>query len=263
MDRFDALPSAQRALIFFLVVAGVAGALYFVLIDGAQAEITQAINATANFEKKAATLKKYEDDEPFNALVAQEEELKEQLAANKALLPEKEQIPALITSIKRQADERGLKIMKFDKKDRQPDDYVDIIPVKMEVEGAFPVVVSFFEALAQPGMRMMTVKDLELSAIPFRKQSANVLPGGGAAGDERHIKPGTRRDPTNTEADAGDSVRSSAVLSALDAYSRVIGNWKIEARFTVNAYSYSGKLLDDAERAKRDKTKKRRKRTRR
>ena len=42
---------------------------------------------------------------------AEEAELKEQLAANKALLPEDERMPNLITSIKRQADERGLKIL--------------------------------------------------------------------------------------------------------------------------------------------------------
>ncbi|MEZ4266169.1 MAG: type 4a pilus biogenesis protein PilO [Myxococcota bacterium] len=263
MDRFEALPTPQKALIFFLVVALVAGGLYFLLIDGAQAKITSAVNETSNHEKKAATLKKYEDDELFTALAAEEEELKEQLAANKALLPEKEQIPALITSIKRQADERGLKILKFDKKDRMPDDYVDIIPVKMEVEGAFPVVVSFLEALAQPGMRMMTVKDLELRAVPFRKQAANILVTGSRGSDKRTTKPGSAKDPSYSAAEAGAGPGTSQVISKLDDYAKVIGNWKIQAQFTVNAYSYSGQLLDAKERAQRDKSKKRRKRNRR
>jgi type IV pilus assembly protein PilO len=263
MERFEALPTAQKALICFLVVAGVAGALYFLLIDGAYAKVGAAVAQTAGHEKKAATLKKYEDPELFTALAAEEEELKEQLAANKALLPEKEQIPSLITSIKRQADERGLKILKFDKKDRQPDDYVDIIPVKMEVEGAFPVVVSFFEALAQPGMRMMTVKNLKLKALPYRKQATDILGTGSRNTDERKTKPGSRKDPSYSEAEAGASPGTSALIGKLDEYAKVIGNWKVQAEFTVNAYSYSGKLLDDKERAARDKSQKRRKRTRR
>lgn len=263
MDRFEALPTPQKALVFFLAVAGVAGALYFLLIDGAQTKITAAVNETSKHENKAATLKKYEDEGLFTALAAEEEELKEQLAANKALLPEKEQIPSLITSIKRQADERGLKILKFDKKDRMLDDYVDIIPVKMEVEGAFPVVVSFLEALAQPGMRMMTVKDLELRAIPFRKQAMASMAFGAAGGDRRMNRPPAAKDPKYRTDIAAADFGNAQLIAKLDDYAKVIGNWKIHAQFTVNAYSYSGQLLSAAERAERDKFRKRRKRNRR
>lgn len=263
MDRFEALPTPQKALIFFLVVAGVAGALYFLLIDGAQAKIAAAVNETSTHEKNAAALKKYEDDELFTALAAEEEELKEQLAANKALLPEKEQIPALITSIKRQADERGLKILKFDKKDRLLDDYVDIIPVKIEVEGAFPVVVSFLEALAAPGMRMMTVKDLELHSIPFRKQAASILLMGSRGSPMRQNAQRSVKDPKRSADDEGAIAGTSQLIMLLDDYAKVIASWKIQAQFTVNAYSYSGQLLDAKERAQRDKSNKRRKRNRR
>ncbi len=169
MDRLESLPFPHKVLITVLVLALVAGAGYFLMISDVEASIGAANSKLKKAQGNLAQLKKYEDGKLLADLRAEEDELKEQLAANKALLPEDEKIPALITSIKRQADERGLKINLFAKGDRQSEDYVDVIPVDMEVEGSFFVVVSFFEALAQPGMRMMTVNDLTIKAFDVKQ----------------------------------------------------------------------------------------------
>ncbi|MDP6944498.1 MAG: type 4a pilus biogenesis protein PilO [Myxococcota bacterium] len=247
MDRFEALPTPQKLLIGFLGLAVVGGGCYFLLIGDAEAAITAAKNKIRKAEQQIQQLKKYESGELLRALEAEEAELQEQLAANKALLPEEEKVPALITSIKRQADERGLKINLFKRKDKYPDDYVELIPVEMEVEGSFPVVVSFFEALAQPGMRMMTVSGLDIESLDVK----SIM-------DERRVEQQTAT-LTSTGVRAGQKVEKKNMtpteifLAKLDAYDGAVERMRVKAKFVVNAYSYTGELLTAEQRKQRKK----------
>ncbi|MGB0588182.1 MAG: type 4a pilus biogenesis protein PilO [Myxococcota bacterium] len=245
MERFEALPTPQKLLIGFLVLALAGGGFYFLMISDAEAAITAAKSQVRQNEQKIAQLKKYESGELLRALEAEEAELQEQLAANKALLPEEEKLPALITSIKRQADERGLKINLFKKRPRFPDEYVDIIPVEMEVEGSFPVVVSFFEALAQPGMRMMTVSGLDMEALDVK----SIM-------DERRVEEQTSMIPgtgisTGQKVDKKNLTPTEHFLMKLDKYEGAVDRMRVKSKFTVNAYSYTGKLLTAEQRKKR------------
>ena len=245
MDRFEALPTPQKLLLGFLVVAMAGGLFYFLMISDAEAAVSVAKSRIRKAEQKVAQLKKYESGELLRTLEAEEAELQEQLAANKALLPEEEKLPALITSIKRQADERGLKINLFKKRDRYPEDYVDLIPVEMEVEGSFPVVVSFFEALAQPGMRMMTVSGLDMEALDIKSimderrtaAQTSMIPGTGMSSGKKIDK----KNMTPIE----------FFLDKLDSYEAAVDRMRVKAKFTVNAYSYTGKLLTAEQRKKR------------
>ena len=171
------------------------------------------------------------------------------------MLPDQDEIPKLISSIKRQADERGLKILMFKKAERLADDYVDIVPVEMEVQGSFPVVVSFFEALAQPGMRMMTVRGFKMQALSVKEllEVSHMVVGGApmAAKDaSRNVIPGT---------DGGNSPVAQ-LIRKIEDYETAVGRMQVKAEFTVYAYSYTGRLLDADEaaaKAKRNKKKKR------
>ena len=111
MNKFEALPLPQKLLAGFLAMALLGGGYYFLVISDIETSIQAAQVKARKAQQKVAQLKKYESGELLKALEAEEAELKEQLAANKALLPEDERMPNLITSIKRQADERGLKIL--------------------------------------------------------------------------------------------------------------------------------------------------------
>ena len=245
MEQFEALPTAQKLLIGFLLLALTGGGFYFLMISDAEAAIVAAKSKVRKSEQQIAQLKKYESGELLKSLEAEEAELQEQLAANKALLPEEEKLPALITSIKRQADERGLKINLFKKKDRYPEDYVDLIPVEMEVEGSFPVVVSFFDSLSQPGMRMMTVSGLEMEALDMKsimderriEQQTSMIPGTGVS--------------TGKKVDKKKLTPTELFLDKLDSYEAAVDRMRVKAKFVVNAYSYTGKLLTAAERKKR------------
>lgn len=263
MDRFEALPTPQKVLIAFAVLAAVAGLFYFLLIADVEGQIGSAQARVRKAEQDAAKLKQYESGQMLRDLDAEEAELKEQLAANKALLPKEEKIPQLITSIKRQADERGLKILLFKKGDRFPEDYVDIIPVEMEVQGSFPVVVSFFEALAQPNMRMMTVNELELKAVSIKKLMTKAS-GTSGVPDPRARKVSSasagRSEGGHGQSGHGPMTPTEQLIQRIEDYEGAADKMQVIAKFTVHAYSYSGKLLDDEERARRAKRKKKRRR---
>lgn len=249
MDRFEALPLPQRVLIIFAVLAPAAGGLYFLVITDILEETAASRSRVVRAEQKAQTLKVFDDDSELNALIEEEREILEQLEANKALLPDEEKIPALITAIKRQADERGLKILKFRKGERDLDDYVAVIPVDMEVQGSYPVLISFLEALAQPGMRMMTVSDLTLDHLAVKKFMDDEGGYQKVLGRQK-----TRKMTTSGAVEQGEGNPSDIVIAKLDAYQAALNRYQIRAEFTVNAYSYTGQVLTPEQRQKRLKS---------
>ena len=98
MEQFEALPLPHKVLMVFLALASIAGVFYFVLIGDLEEEIASSQAKVRKTEQSAAQLKRYENKELMAAVEAELAELKEQLAANKALLPEDEMIPSLITT---------------------------------------------------------------------------------------------------------------------------------------------------------------------
>ena len=250
MEKFNALPLSHKALLAFVIMATVAGLFHFVLIGDIDGQMAAAQAEVKQTEKKLSELKQYENPELMQTLEEEITELKEQLAANKALLPEAEEIPTLITAIKRQADDLGLKIIRFQKGERFKDDYVTIVPVPMEVEGPFPVVVSFFEALAHPSMRMMTVSDLKLKALP--------LPSPGEVAATFATVGGVEPSAGGGDKAATQLSPVEALLKRLDDYETSLRHMQISARFNVNAYTYSGELLTAEEREKKKRKRSRR-----
>ena len=248
MEKFNALPLPQKALITFVIMATLAGLFHFVLIGDIDGQMVAAQAEVKKTEKKVSELKQYENPELMQGLEEEITELKEQLAANKALLPEAEEIPTLITAIKRQADDLGLKIIRFQKGDRFKDDYVDIVPIPMSVEGSFPVVVSFFEALADPSMRMMTVSDLKLKSLPL-PSPGDVEVGFATVGA---VDASPTQKATNTLSPV------EALIKRLDDYESSLRHNQIAARFNVNAYTYTGELLTAEEREKKNRKRARR-----
>ena len=249
MDRFDALPTPQKVMVVFIIMALVAGGFYFLLITDAQARITAAKGQLRRTEQKAQQLKKFENPQLLKDANNEYKDLQDQVQANRALLPKEEKIPSLITSIKRQADERGLEIIRFEKGTREHEDYVDSIPVKMEVQGSFPVVVSFFDALAQPGMRLMTLSDIDLTAVSLKRLMAPKPELNPSTGVPQMVSPvsGVVQKANRR----GRRTPLEQYIHKLDEYQVAVDQMQINARFTVNAYTYTGKTLTPQERAKR------------
>ncbi len=86
MEQFEALPLPHKVLMVFLGLASIAGVFYFVLIGDLEEEIAASQAKVRKTEQAAAQLKRYENKDLMASLEAELSELKEQLAANKALL---------------------------------------------------------------------------------------------------------------------------------------------------------------------------------
>ena len=71
---------------------------------------------------------------------------------------------------------------------------------------------------------------------------------------------GSPNSPSSTSkasADTGPVSPIQELINRLDEYERAVDRMRINANFKVNAFSYSGELLSDEERAKRGRSKKR------
>ncbi len=257
MDKFNAQPIHVRIAVILVALAALGAGTYFSLVE----EIEQGITAQTSKAKKAQDEaekleKQYGDTALLEALEKEEADLRAQLEANKELLPTEGRIPSLISALQREANDRGLKINKFKPGSREVDDYLARIPVEMTVETTYPVLISFFTALAQPGMRMMTVKDLKLKALPMKDFI-----------DKTKLRDSAKVSQPLTASNADPTARArenyaavAALLAMLDAYDEAVKRSRIEASFVVNAYSYTGRPLSPEELLARNKKKAKRRR---
>jgi type IV pilus assembly protein PilO len=72
------------------------------------------------------------------------ENVKRDLAIKKAQLPDKKEIPQLLTTISSLGNESGLKFLLFHPKPEVPKEFFAEIPVEIQVEGGYHEVASFF-----------------------------------------------------------------------------------------------------------------------
>lgn len=145
-DKVEKLSKLQRILIYggvFLVLVG--SVVYFLylpkmtLIDSLKKE-------QADLEGKLVVAKKNARQLPG---------LKKQMAAAESryravmkALPEKEEIPSLLTSVSQSGTDAGLEFLLFQPKAEVRKDFYAEIPVSIRVEGSYHNVAMFFDRVA-------------------------------------------------------------------------------------------------------------------
>lgn len=249
MDKFNALPLQAKLLALIATLGVLFAGFYFVLLDDLETQKTGARARVTKAQTDAKKLKTYGEPQRMEKLVEEEKKLRDRLEANKGMLPEKEKIADLTEVLERQADERGLNVKEREKLAPEMLDYVKRIPVRMKVEGTFPAIVSFIGALAQPGMRLMTVDDISLRAIPLKEFMPKVRDAAPLA---------SRRGAAGGADTAAQRAAVQQLLGQLDSYEEALKRATISATFTVSAYSFTGQLVPPDEKAKRRKNKRRR-----
>ncbi len=84
----------------------------------------------------------------FLAKIKKELDKKEKILLKaKAILPTRNEIPELLTSISTKATRSGLKIVLFQPEKEQVKDYYSVIPVELQVEGPFQQIVVFLDEI--------------------------------------------------------------------------------------------------------------------
>ena len=158
-EKLEALSKAQRLLISLGTVILIIGAfVYFSFlpkyekIDKLDKELEELSNTLADMKKEAAQLSKYR-----KMMKDAEEDFK---VVRKAL-PEKKEIPDLLTSISQSGHDAGLEFLLFEPKKENMKDFYTEIPVSIIVSGEYHNLGLFLSKVASLP-RVVNVRDLTL-----------------------------------------------------------------------------------------------------
>jgi type IV pilus assembly protein PilO len=159
-EKIEKLSKVQRIIIcsgIFLVIIG--SFVYFSYLPKIKTqknlnkEIQKLEKKLTIAQKNAKDLKKYQ-----NKIKEAKSKFKEVMLS----LPEKEEIPSLISAISASGQESGLEFLLFQPKGEKRKDFYAEIPVSIKVTGNFHNIVLFFDKVARLS-RIVNIRDTQIS----------------------------------------------------------------------------------------------------
>jgi type IV pilus assembly protein PilO len=168
LEKIEKLPKVQRVLIsmaiFSLLVGGFIYLQYWpkyeninrlnTQLDKLEAKLTTAMKNAADLQKFQAKMK--------------EAESQFQMAMKK--LPEKEEIPSLLSSISNSGQQVGLEFLLFEPKPEKKKEFYAEIPVVMSIVGDYHNTALFFDQVARLP-RIVTIENIQMTPAKNRKSS--------------------------------------------------------------------------------------------
>ncbi len=168
-EKIEKLSKVQRILIcsgIFLVIIG--SFVYFSYLPKIKTqkilnkEIQKLEKKLTVARKNARDLKKYQ-----NKIKDAKSKFKEVMLS----LPEKEEIPSLISAISASGLESGLEFLLFQPKGEKRKDFYAEIPVSIKVTGNFHNIVLFFEKVARLS-RIVNIRDIKISGAKGKSKTS-------------------------------------------------------------------------------------------
>jgi type IV pilus assembly protein PilO len=158
--KIEKLSKVQRILIFLAVFIAIITIFVFLLYKPKLAEISKLDKQLKALEKKLVVAKKNAADlEMFQKKMREAEvQFKEAMKA----LPEREEIPSLLTSISRSGQDVGLEFLLFQPKSEVRKEFYAEIPVAMNVKGGYHDLALFFDKVARLS-RIVNIKNISMS----------------------------------------------------------------------------------------------------
>ena len=157
--KIEELSKVQRILIFSGVFIAIIAIFVFLLYKPKLQKISTLKSQLKTLEQKlvvakknAANLKKFQKK-------MQEAEVQFKTAMR--ALPEKEEIPSLLTSISRSGQDVGLEFLLFEPKSEVRKEFYAEIPVAMQVRGGYHDLAIFFDKVARLS-RIVNIKNIEM-----------------------------------------------------------------------------------------------------
>lgn len=159
-EKLEQLTKIQRIGIWAgVLVLIVAAFVYFSYLPNFK-QIDTLRNKLAKIEKQLEVAKK--NARELNAYRKKMQEAEEQFKIVMQALPEKEEIPTLLTGISRAGKESGLEFLLFQPKPERKKDFYAEIPVSIRVLGDYHGVATFFENVAELN-RIVNIRDIHTS----------------------------------------------------------------------------------------------------
>lgn len=168
-DKLEQLSKIQRIGIWVGLLLLLIGAfVYFSYlpkgkqIDRLRANLSRIENQLEVAKKNARQLNSYRK---------KMQDAEEQFKVVMRALPEKEEIPTLLTGISKAGRDSGLEFVLFQPKPEIEKDFYAEIPVAMKVTGDYHGVATFFESVAELN-RIVNIRDIDMAPD---KDSANLV----------------------------------------------------------------------------------------
>ena len=153
-----------------LIAVGVLGALWgcfvWFLFMPQKENISKIESDLSTARDKLARLKKVETNLREFKKKLKDTEVKFQEALQ--LLPDKEEIPTLLTSISNLGAKSGLEFLLFQPQKEVSRNFYAEIPLKMEITGPYHNVALFFDQVSRLG-RIVNVEDINMAAMQNAK----------------------------------------------------------------------------------------------
>ena len=160
--KIESLSKVQRILIFASVFVLIVVIFVFLLYKPKLADIKKLKKELSGLEKKLVVAKKNAANlEKFQKMM-EEAEVEFQKAMK--ALPEKEEIPSLLTSISRSGQDVGLEFLLFQPKTELRKEFYAEIPVAMKVVGGYHDLAMFFDKVARLS-RIVNIKNISMGRI--------------------------------------------------------------------------------------------------
>ena len=158
--KVEKLSKVQRILIFSSVFIAVVAIFVFLLYKPKLEQISNLKKQLKTLENKLIVAKKNAADlEKFQKkMQAAEVQFKTAMKA----LPEKEEIPSLLTSISRSGQDVGLDFLLFEPKSEIRKEFYAEIPVAMQVKGGYHDLAIFFDKVARLS-RIVNIKNIKMA----------------------------------------------------------------------------------------------------
>ena len=169
IEKLEQLSKGQRIAIWVgVLVLVIIGFVYFSYlpkykqIDKLRANLTR-------IEKQLEAAKR--NARQLNAYRKKMQDAEEQFKIVMRALPEKEEIPSLLTGISKAGRDSGLEFVLFQPKPEIEKDFYAEIPVAMEVTGNYHGVATFFENVAELN-RIVNIRDIDMAP---NKESSELM----------------------------------------------------------------------------------------
>ena len=157
--KIEELSKVQRILIFSGVFIAIIAIFVFVFFKPKLAKISNLKAQLKKLEQKLVVAKKNAADLKKFQKKMQEAEVQYKIAMR--ALPEKEEIPSLLTSISRSGQDVGLEFLSFEPKSEVRKEFYAEIPVAMQVKGGYHDLAIFFDKVARLS-RIVNIKNIEM-----------------------------------------------------------------------------------------------------
>jgi type IV pilus assembly protein PilO len=159
-EKIEELSKVQRILISVGIFVLVIGFFVYFLYMPKFKEIDKQTKALDKLEKKLATAKR--NAASLKKFQAKMKEAEAQFKMAMRALPEKEEIPSLLTSISKSGQDVGLEFLLFEPKAEVQKDFYAEIPVAINVKGSYHQMAMFFDRIARLS-RIVNVRDIQMN----------------------------------------------------------------------------------------------------